>query len=201
MTPAVEQVYSQGAEQHTILKCLSHLPIPGRFLDIGAYHPTVFSNTRALYELGWSGVMVEPAPEPFLSLLKEYGNDERITLISAAVGFHKGLSVLHATADALSTTEIDHVEKWRGVAKYDGRFHVPTITIGDILNQFGAFEFVSIDTEGTSAGLFKELLRSGMLPFVICVEHDNHETELAELAGPLGYRLMLRTGENCVFAR
>jgi hypothetical protein len=43
---------------------------PYRFLDIGCWDPITFSNTRALVELGWSGVMIEPAPGPFLELLR-----------------------------------------------------------------------------------------------------------------------------------
>ena len=36
-----------------------------QFLEIGAYHPEEFSNTRALVELGWGGVYVEPSPKCF----------------------------------------------------------------------------------------------------------------------------------------
>lgn len=41
-----------------------------KFLDIGCWDPITFSNSRALVELGWSGVMIEPAPGPFLELLR-----------------------------------------------------------------------------------------------------------------------------------
>jgi hypothetical protein len=73
--------YSQYDEQKFILEAfgwsadglcyskekrsLSHL-----FLDIGAWHPTIFSNTRALIELGWRGVIVEPSPGPFINLMR-----------------------------------------------------------------------------------------------------------------------------------
>lgn len=34
----------------------------GRYLDIGCYHPSLYSNTMALYRLGWSGVNIDPNP-------------------------------------------------------------------------------------------------------------------------------------------
>ena len=34
----------------------------GTFLDLGAYDGVDLSNTRALTELGWAGVCIEPNP-------------------------------------------------------------------------------------------------------------------------------------------
>lgn len=191
--------YTQRDEQEHILRSVGEGA--GRFLDIGAYHPKVFSNTRALYELGWSGVMVEPAPEPFLALLKEYGNEERVKLICAAVGFERGLSRLHATADAVSTTDEAQFEKWRTAGGYYGSFFTPTISIRDILNQFGDFDFVSIDAEGQSVALFRDLLSTGMLPRCLCVEYDDKLNECLDIAMRCGYRLVYKSVENLVFGR
>lgn len=64
--------YSQFGEQAHILGALAEAGFTsvGRFLDIGCWDPITFSNTRALVELGWSGVLVEPAPGPMLELLR-----------------------------------------------------------------------------------------------------------------------------------
>lgn len=198
MTASEIQKYTQGEEQQAILSALDG--ITGRCLDIGAWHPRTFSNSRALIELGWSAVMIEPSPEPFLSLLREYGENENITLLLAALGFNHGLQKFYATADCTTTSDEAHYRKWRSIVKYYGAFHVPLITFADLTNQFGAFEFVSIDAEGCSAELFLELLKTGMRPKCIVVEHDNREAELARTAGPLGYRVVFGNGENLVFS-
>ena len=62
--------YSQFEEQDHILRTFAGLDSPGRFLDIGSWDPITFSNTRALVEMGWSGVMIEPSPGPFLEILR-----------------------------------------------------------------------------------------------------------------------------------
>lgn len=61
-------MYSQQDEEKYILEALEG--ITGTFLDIGAWHPTDKSNTRRLIELGWSGVLIEPSPGPFINLMR-----------------------------------------------------------------------------------------------------------------------------------
>jgi len=205
------QDYSQGGEQKAILEALKgvrrvstqdYQPKEiGSFLDIGGFHATALSNTRALYEMGWEGVIVEPSPGPVKGLIQEYGNDERITIIAAAVGLDRHMVKFQATDDALTTSEAGNVERWREKGGFYGSFYVPMITLADITNQFGGFDFVSIDTEGTSLAILKDLLATEMLPRCICVEKDNNLDEMCRLALGRGYKLVANTGENAVFSR
>ena len=196
--------YSQGEEQKHILE---HAGDSGRFLDIGAWHAKNLSNTRALYERGWSGVLVEPSPEPFLGLLKEYGEDERISLVCACVGGVETLAQFHASADALSTSSQENFEKWRAVGGFYGRFYSPRVELDYLMERFGEFDFVSIDAEGSSVQIFGDLLClprfiDGIgLPKCICVEHDGRNAETLLMATAAGYREVYFSGENQVFAR
>lgn len=200
MTTTETKDYSQFCEQPHILDALGEGG--GRFLEIGAYHPTQFSNTRALVEMGWSGVMIEPAPGPFLTLLREYGNEDRIVLINAALGFARGMAQMWATDDAVSTTEAANYEQWKPIGGFYGSFFTPVVTLFDVFNQFGGgFDFVSIDTEGTSVDLFHELLKTDALPRVICVEHDGRSVECQQAAHKRGYRTVFINGTNLVVAR
>jgi FkbM family methyltransferase len=194
-------MYSQYLEERYILEACAGMPT-GRFLDIGAWNPRTFSNTRALYERDWSGVMIEPSPEPFLSLLKEYGNDPRITLIMAAVGFERCCIKFHASADAVSTATEKVYENWKKTADYQGTFWTPVLTFADLVNQFGGpFNFINIDTEGSSVDLFLSLDWRNLAPLCICVEHDNREGELLHYAQQSGYQSIHVNGTNMVLAR
>lgn len=173
----------------------------GRFLDIGAWHPTEFSNTRALFELGWSGVMIEPSPGPMLNLLEEYGHKPRVILIQAAVSKEGGMLELWATDDAVSTSiETEH-ERWKDATKFRGRVLVPSITVADIGQRFGGFDFVNIDAEGHSAELFLEFMRLGMYPNCICVEHDSQHGRILEVATAQHYQVTLANSTNLVMVR
>lgn len=198
MTPAPIKYYSQNEEERFILEAVG--VETGVLLEIGAYHPTCFSNSRALIERGWGALLIEPSPEPFLGLLKEYGTNPRVNLICAAVANEGGLVKLHATADALSTTSDVSFEKWKAVGGFYGSFWTPALTIPSILNQFGAFDFVSVDSEGTSVDLFADLLKTAMRPRALCVEHDGRLVECGQLAQNAGYKQVYVSGENCVYS-
>jgi FkbM family methyltransferase len=192
--------YSQGEEQQHIL---AHAGSSGRFLDVGAWNAEKLSNTRALYELpwkGWAGVLVEPSPEPFAGLLRAYKDDPRIVLVCAAVGAEPGMAKFHASSDALTTSVEENFEKWKTTGGFYGTFHSPVVTIEYLAQLFGTFDFVSIDTEGTSVDIFRSLIRSSMRPKCICVEHDNRNVECLTLAKERGYREVYFSGENQVFA-
>ena len=63
--------YSQyGEDQIIAAEFLRQESAHRFFLDIGAWHPTIFSNTRLLIEQGWSGVIIEPSPGPFMNLMR-----------------------------------------------------------------------------------------------------------------------------------
>jgi len=191
--------YSQNDEQRHILEACAGIP-RGRFLDIGAWNAKDKSNTRAPYELGWGGVVIEPSPGPLKGLIEEYGKDDRVTVVSAAIGPVRGLAKLHVTDDCTSTTDGANFHKWNRICNFYGSFFVPVVTLADILNQWGAFDFVSIDAEGVSPNIFRQLMDTEMFPRCICVEHDG-DIDIPNIAQERGYRILDRNGENVVLGR
>lgn len=221
---------SQFEEEKYILKAVGETP--GRFLDVGCWDPITFSNTRALVERGWSGVMIEPAPGPFIELLRcctkcgvgvdereherygerkqrecskcgglRYGFDPRFTLIHGAVGLEAGLMELWVTDDALSTSDEESRKKWDELGGFYGKMLAPVITLPQISNRFGGFDFINFDVEGYSAELFLQALTLGWQAKCICVEHDNRTTELLSAATANGYHAVLVNSTNVVVTR
>jgi FkbM family methyltransferase len=145
--------------------------------------------------------MIEPSPEPFLGLLREYGNEDRIQLVCGAVGLDRSITRFHATADALTTSDEGNFDRWRSAGGFYGSFYAPRITIPEIVSRFGDFDFVSIDAEGSSVDLLHALLATEMRPACICVEYDARSEECMESAAGRGYQLLYTSAENAVFAR
>jgi len=190
-------MYSQYAEDDIYIPLL---PAVGRFLEIGAWHPTDKSNSRALYERGWSGILIEPSPGPLLNLLNEYSDDPRVQIISAVVAVEPGLVTLQVTDDAVSTADRSQYEAWKSVTKFRGMLTVPAISVNDLFSRFGgAFDFVSIDTEGTSVNIFAEMLRVGPRPRVVVCEHDSRFVELSQYAEQGNYRMIHENGTNRIY--
>ena len=197
-------MYSQHSEEVAILRATDGMeggPSIRRFLDVGAFHATQFSNTRALFELGWSGVMIEPSPGPMKGLLEVYGSEPRISLIQAAVSSDRGLVPMFISGDAVSTTEQANYELWKKTGGFIGTMLVPAVTLEELSNQFGGFDFINIDAEGPSADLFLEILTLGWEPRCFCVEHDGRFDAIQSAATERGYVVTKSNSCNLVLVK
>ncbi len=56
----VRYSYSQFGEDAVLQNLLRGKE--GAYVDIGAYHPVLYSNTYAFYKRGWSGIAIDPNP-------------------------------------------------------------------------------------------------------------------------------------------
>lgn len=146
----------------------------GRFLDVGCYNGVALSNTWPLSQLGWSGVCVEPSPIPFANLIENYKGNENVTLVNAALTVGpKRLMTFYSTADALSSTELKHREKF--AAWPFTKILIPGgIGWDELLGAVGSmydklFDFVNIDVEGLNAATLRDM---PLRPEMICVEYD-----------------------------
>lgn len=187
--------YSQWGEQAIILRHFGHHR--GIFLDIGAHAARENSNTRALADLGWSGVCVEPSPIPFAELVKTYQDREAITLVHALVDCEMGLCEFHdCGGDQLSTTSKTLRDRWlgEGYSHPWRKIYVPAITLWS-LNRFGPFDFVNIDTEGMNPAILRHAFNALEDPKLVCVENDEPDgIEAAALE--YGWRIVEKTHGN-----
>lgn len=193
-------MYSQRDEEKHILEAVKDCSRK-RLLDLGAWDPKVFSNSRALIEQGWGGVLVEFSPRPLRALIEEYKSRADVEVVAAAVGVIDGLQQFALTDDAVSTTtNSEQFQTWKKAGNYYGRALVPVIALTTLLERFGAFDFVSIDTEGSSVDLLKALLATEMFPQCICCEHDGRVIELLQMARARSYHSVYESEENIVLS-
>jgi FkbM family methyltransferase len=174
----------------------------GRFIDIGAFHPFTFSNTRRLYELGWKGVFVEPAPSLFKLFEDEYGGNTDITLLNIAVGDTTDhVKFYESEGDAVSTTSEGHRIKWNVVAYKE--IMVPMLETIAFFNQYGQdIDFISLDTEGTNMVIFR------LIPDwvwqrlqLICIEHDGFYHEIKGKLVDFGFKELYSNAENIILGK
>lgn len=194
--------YSQGDEETVILRHFGEKH-DGRALDIGAYNGRLFSNTLALFELGWSGVCVEPSPRPFVDLLSLHSERPNVTVINAAIGETPGLMKFYDSGgDAVSTLDESHREKWQSSAKFT-QMVVSVVTIRDLLDYVGRqWDFLSLDVEGKSAGMMLSFpLHECPALSCVVVEHDNKLPALRDFMDGHGFREEFVNAENVIFLR
>lgn len=196
--------YSQNNEQEIILNYFSGKPV-GKFLEIGAYHPTVFSNTRSLYESGWVGVYVEPSEPCYEHFVKEYDKDERIILLNVAIAEKDGpVTFYESGGDAISSTSPAHVKKWE--AGYPVKFketEVAGMAMSTLLTEYGKdVDFLNLDVEGTNIELFNLIPDTFWQRLkMICIEHDGQQQHIINRLAPFGFKQVGFNGENLLMGK
>lgn len=187
--------HSQSGEQALVLE---HAPAAGRFLDLGAGDGETFSNTRALAQLGWGGVAVEPAAWAFDRLAMLYATTPTVRPVCAIVTpSYTGLvPFAYSRDDHLSSIEAVHIKRWQAQVPF-AHVHHAAVTLDELLDAFGRFEVVSIDCEGISVALARAYARRPEFDAVrvLVVERERAMFDHPDL------QLVASTPNNHVYAR
>lgn len=192
-------MYSQGREEEHILMCAGQLP--GRFLDIGAYDGKTFSNTLALVERGWIGVCVEADPGVFSALQKQHKNHPQVTLLHALVGTQSQIRKFYSNGGAIATSEESHYQLWKKSAEYQ-TIYMQELPLSMLFKSFpGPYDFINIDTEGTSAKLLHQIDLKGLGARIVCVEHDGQLAECIRYCQAHGLSEIYHNAENLIAAK
>jgi len=194
--------YSQSEEQYYILNYFKDSE-PGYFLDIGSYNPEIFSNVRALFELGWSGVCVEPSDACFKGL-EDFYKGTGVEVFNCCIGTQTGeFPFYDSGGDAISSTSKEHVDKWAN--NYKCTFTETTkqfYTLVDLIEQsaYTKFNFVNIDVENDLLGI--DILKQVDLYSVgmVCLEVGyQHRATVMEYMK--GWKEVYSNAENMLLAR
>ena len=157
----------------------------GFFLDVGSGHGTIGSNTKALEDLGWTGICVDPFPTHMEGRTCRM---ETVVVSSTAgqlVKFHTH-SGLGGIADTLG--------KWKAEAEKSPAVEFTTTTLGDVLAGAGApsfIHFLSLDIEGAELEALKGVPFDKYRFGAMAIEHNDEEpkrTEILKFLEERGYR-------------
>ena len=144
----------------------------GHYLDIGAAMPVEDSTTYALYERGWSGIVVDPL------LNSQHWRQERPRdiVVAAMAGATPGAGTIHVYPLALQASTGSEAARARlQFLGLQGRppVTVPRVTANDLLAEHGAnrpLHLVSIDVEGMEAEVLAGLDLRRHRPWVMMIE-------------------------------
>lgn len=165
--------YAQNREDVVLFRALGHIPA-GRYVEVGANHPTHDSATRAFYDRGWRGVTVEPVPY-FAELQRE--ERPRDTLVQVAVTDQApGEVVLHVVPETGLSTIVDAVSDQHaaaGIASED--LTVPAMRLDVLLAEQGwsaddTIHFLLVDVEGAEQEVLRSIDLRQWRPWVLVIE-------------------------------
>ncbi len=195
--------FSQAGEDLIVAKQFP-ASFTGNLLEIGAWDPVTFSNSRAFIDGGWSAVLCEFSPGPLQKLIAAYNRCPNVQVVGAAVTVaDEHVAPFRITNDAVSTNDYLVETTWKEKGGYYGDLWVPTLPLDRLLSQFFGdrkLDYASIDTEGTSNALAIALLKTEHRPNVLVCEHDGRDVELMAVAQELGYVMVHKNATNVILS-
>ncbi len=173
------------------------------YLDIGAHHPFIISNTALLYERGSRGVNVEANPNLLAEFFKHRPGDVNLNV---GVGLQNGVFpfFMYSPTCGLNTFSKDetatHANRYPIVQVLD----LPMITLDDLVRKYcgGHYpDLLTIDIEGLDYAVLNSADFSRSCPKVVVAEVRRGESALIKelMTKHHSYILYCRTGENLFF--
>ncbi len=140
--------YAQNGED-VLLDRLFPRGLSGFYIDVGAMDPVHHSVTKHFYDLGWHGINIEPAEEPFRRLQEARTRD-----VNLAVGVSDEAGALTLYESPPGTGDSTFSPEYAARHRADGvelsERQVPVVTLAQVCEDHAEDEidFLSVDVEG-----------------------------------------------------
>ena len=143
--------YSQEGEDMILLRAIGDKN-DGFYIDVGAHHPTRFSNTKHFYDKGWRGINIDPLPQSKNLFDKKRPRDINL---ETAVGKAGKLTYHMFDESALNTFDEKMVNKHKNQKTPHKVVSTKKVTIKPLstilkkhMPKNTTIDFMSIDVEG-----------------------------------------------------
>ena len=193
-----KKTYSEFGEDLIIEKLMCSKD--GSYIDIGAGHPMIGSNSYYFYKMGWQGISVEPIK--FHNTLHRIVRKRDIK-INKLVSEIYSRTILHEfNPTQYSTNSLEQFEDLvRKGMKERRNYYVDTISVNQVIGMNKNINyFLTIDCEGSDSLILKSIIWKNIIkPKVIIFEIIEDRTE-ANIVDKIllnnGYLLIHITNNN-----
>ncbi|MEP3477687.1 MAG: FkbM family methyltransferase [Fuerstiella sp.] len=200
--------YSQLGEDLVIADLLRAKGISnGVYVDIGAYHPIFYSNTRLLYLRGWRGINIDMDESKISDFRRQRPTDENV--VAAVSATHSMLLKLeYESAAENRVIELESEDKLSPHGQFPiSEESVSATPLADILSEsifsFESVEVLDIDCEGHDFQVLQGVDFNKIRPAVVCVEALD-PTEFQRITSYMSdraYSTHAQIGVTCIFSR
>ncbi len=199
--------YSQEGED-MILADLLLGQSEGYYVDIGAFHPTKYSNTKYFYDLGWHGINIEPSPNAIQIFESQRPRD--LNLNFGISDKNTELTFYIFPEAALNTFDHERVVELERTTSYKHSQEqiVPVKNLAEVLEKYAkdsVIDFMNIDVEWHEL----EVLRSSdwrkFRPRYLLIEILNFslleisKNPLHDFLVKANYEFMCKTPRTCFY--
>jgi FkbM family methyltransferase len=194
----VRDSYSQTGEDRMLLELFRIRGITkGRYIDVGANHPSKLSNTYRLYREGFTGIVVEPNRS--LMRLHRMIRPNDLHLGIGCGDKAAALSFQHATSHVLSGFQSAGLK----ASSFRGTELIPVLPLDLIMASITEDEIavLSIDVEGFDLQVVLGATETLKRTRFVVIEGSETDAELMEVFAKVGFALIDKTKHNLIFER
>lgn len=183
----------------------------GFYVDVGAYHPKLFSNTYLFYKRGWKGVCIDPNPaldDMFMSARP------RDLFLNLGVAEHDDVMEYVMFDDGAANTFVAEQSR-RNVKlskrKITGKKLVPLIPLHAILDEYLSkgqkVDLLSVDVEGMDLSVLRSNNWKKYSPKVVICEDLDFDfgnlqmSPVVKYMSKMGYMLSDKTPYSLIFVK
>ena len=173
----------------------------GFYVDIGAYHPNLYSNTRLLFERGWRGINVDCNPH-MMALFRKLRPDD--INLQAAVSREEGTVkyfLFHewASSNTLSRDFADAISSAQAITVKEA-LDVPSLPLRTLLARHlpegRGVDVLNVDVESLDLEVLQSNDWKAYRPLVVAVEDLEFDMALPT-ASPI-YNFLREQGYRCI---
>jgi FkbM family methyltransferase len=176
--------FSSAGEDMILRHILGSDKTQGFYVDIGAVHPTLFSNTYFFYSYGWRGLNVEACPGS-----KEIFDKVRPRDINLEIGVaRESGNLTYYVVDEASTMNSFSIEFLRHLGIEDSVKRTISVAVRPLSEIFDQYlpenlkiDFMSVDVEGKDLEVLESNNWSQYRPTLVVVEDAAQKTEDSDI--------------------
>ncbi len=196
--------YSQNNEDVVLYRALKNVK-NGFYIDVGAADPQNLSVTNAFYEMGWSGINVEPTARYYARLKAQRPRD---TNLNALVGNTAGIVTFYELSSAgLSTTDSTIAQRHLEAGISHKTRSMTMLSLTSICQARGELpiHFLKIDVEGAERDVLLSMNFIAFRPWVVVIEATEPMAQVQtrdqweDLILNHGYTFAYYDGLNCFY--
>jgi FkbM family methyltransferase len=195
--PFAKLYFSQFGEDLFLDSLFSDKP-EGFWIDVGAFHPVMFSNTWMLYRRGWRGINIEPNPSGF-QLFEEMR--VRDINLNVAVGMSPSDSREFWCNGPYSSFSYANAEAGGASSSMTVRVDTLAAIVERYVGLGKAVDLLSVDCEGHDLGVLQSADWNTFRPSCVIVEDlsEDEGSEISQFLKKAGYQRVLRMGLSSFF--
>lgn len=187
--------FSSAGEDMILRHILGSDKMSGFYVDVGAFHPTLFSNTYFFYLNGWQGINIEARPGSKALFDNVRPRD---TNLEIGISTERGTMTYYFIAEdsPMNSFSPDFLKQIEMLGEVKKEISVPTAPLVEVLERHvpngRPIDFMNVDVEGRDFEVLDSNDWNRFRPRIIVVEDeglDPAESRIVKLMNGHGYEL------------